>query len=157
MMRFAGLLSVSAGLVLGGCATDQSQEDRMDEVPPQIVLGNGEYNKVQLQGATRNGSVMTFPSVTIARDGFVVMHPFRDEKPVRNEYVGATLVRAGTTSNVTVDVGAVPQTGQNFIVMLHNDMNSDGVFDFGDGVTVPDEPTFEGNRLVALPFAAPAD
>ncbi len=156
-MRILPSLSVAAMLVLAGCATDQSREDRKDEVPPQIVLGNGERNAITLEGATRSGSVMTFPSVMIERDGFVVMHPFRDDRPVRTEYVGATFVKAGTTANVSVDVGAAPAVGQNFIVMLHNDMNNDGVFDFGDGVTVPDEPTFEGNRLVALPFAAPAE
>lgn len=156
-MRNFGWVGVVAGLALAGCATDQSREERKDKVPPQIVLGNGERNAVILEGATRSGSVLTFPSVMIERDGFVVMHPFRDNKPVRTEYVGATFVKAGITANVSVDVGAVPATGQNFIVMLHNDMNNDGVFDFGDGVTVPDEPTFEGNRLVALPFAAPAE
>lgn len=156
-MRFVTVFGVVAGLFLAGCATDQSQEDRVDETPPEIVLGNGQRNAITLVGATRSGSVLTFPSVMIERDGFVVMHPFRNEKPVRNEYVGATFVKAGTTANVAVDVGVVPQTGENFIVMLHNDMNNDGQFDFGDGLTVPDEPTFEGNRLIALPFAAPAE
>ena len=47
------------------------------------------------------------------------------------------------------------QSGDMFVIMLHYDVNKDGIFDFNDGVTVPDAPVFEGNRLIALRFAAP--
>lgn len=123
-----------------------------------ITLGNGEDNAIQTDGITRSGAIFTVPEVTIAKQGWAVMHPFRDGAPVRNEYVGATLVKAGTTENVTIDVETVPSEGDMFILMLHNDENQDGVFDFGNGEDdVPDAPTFEGEMLIAHPIPAPAD
>lgn len=123
--------------------------------PSQITLGNGERNNVALKGSTRMGAVFTFPNVNLDKAGFLVMHPFKDGKPVQTEYVGATPLSAGAHTDVDITVSSSPQTGDNFIVMLHYDVNEDGIFDFNDGVTVPDSPVFEGTRMVAMRYTAP--
>ena len=56
--------------------------------------------------------------------------------------------------NVSVTVNEPPSSGENYILMLHWDVNQDQIFDFGDGITVPDAPLFEGNLMVAFPFQA---
>jgi len=121
----------------------------------KIVTGNGENNFIILDGASRDRSTFTFSEVTIDKDGFLVMHPFRDGKPVQTEYVGAVPITAGTHKNVPITINTQPVTGDNFIVMLHYDMNTDKIFDFNDGVTVPDAPVFEGHTLVALRYSVP--
>jgi len=121
----------------------------------QIVTGNGEHNYITLDGAFRTGDQFTFPEVTLSKDGFLVFHPFRDGAPVQTEYVAAKALPAGSHIDVTIDVTDNPQTGDMYIVMLHYDMNRDGVFDFNDGVDVPDAPVFEGRTLVALRYETP--
>lgn len=158
-VAFAGV----ASLALAACQqaeTDAEQKNEEAAAPAvdesQITLGNGEKNSITTEGITRSGATFTIPELTIERAGFLVMHPFRDGEPVRNEYVGAQAVAAGTSENVTIDVSDDPAEGDMYIVMLHFDMNEDGMFDFGDGETVPDAPALEGTTLIAHPIAAPA-
>lgn len=133
----------------------QMQSSPATPDPSQITLGNGKLNNVTLDGSSRSGSTFTFPNVNLDKPGFLVMHPFKDGTPVQTVYVGATPLSAGAHSDVNITVSSSPQTGDNFIVMLHYDMNEDGIFDFNDGVTVPDAPIFEGKTLVALRYTAP--
>jgi len=121
----------------------------------KIVTGNGENNFIILEGASREGSTFSFPEVTIDKDGFLVIHPFKDGKPVQTEYVGAVPVAAGTHKDVAITIDRDISSGENFIIMLHYDMNTDKIFDFNDGVTVPDVPVFEGQTLVALRYKVP--
>ena len=121
----------------------------------KMTIGNGERNNIQLDGARRISEAFLFPRVEIDKPGFLVMHPFRDGKPVQTEYVGATPLSAGVTNDVVIRVSDEPETGDMYIVMLHYDVNDDRVFDFGDGKTVPDKPVFEGMNLVALRYQAP--
>ena len=121
----------------------------------QIKTGNGERNYIVLDGASRNGAVFTFREVSIDAPGWLVIHPFRDGVPVQTEYVGATLLAEGKTADAQITVDPAPETGEMMIVMLHYDMNRDGVFDFNDGVTVPDAPVFEDGVLIALRYQAP--
>lgn len=153
-------LAIAAILgVLTACADKDTATDTKAKAPKmdhsKIVTGNGTENYITLEGSTRSNAAFTFPNVTINKAGFLVMHPFRDGKPVQTEYVGAVPVRTGTNSNVAIAVDPAPQTGDMYIVMLHYDINEDGVFDFGDGVTVPDAPVFEGHTLVALRYETP--
>jgi len=155
-------------LTLAACSTPDSNEatyQATGEQPkaeansntPSIVTGNGQRNNIQLEGASRKGATFTFPRVEIDKNGWLVMHPFSDGKPVPTVYVGHTPVKSGVTENVDIFLGEAPPAGTMFIVMLHYDANDDGVFDFNDGITVPDAPVFEGNKLIALRYAAPAD
>ena len=66
-------------------------------------------------------------------------------------------MEAGVNNDVLLTLDDYPSAGEPMIVMLHTDANSDGAFQFGDGITVPDAPVIEGNTLVALPSAAPEE
>ncbi len=157
------VLGLTGAVMLAACQPVETEpaieEPAVDAAPNEadITLGNGEYNAITTEGITRAGSVLTVPNVTIEQNGWLVMHPFKDGEPVRDKYVGSTLVPAGSNDNVTIDVGDLPTEGDMFIIMLHSDANDDGVFDFGDGKTVPDAPVFEGTTMIAHPIPAPAD
>ncbi len=141
----------ASGLMMGAAnGQDVPKVDRS-----QISLGNGANSSIDIEGAVQNGSDYTFRSVTIDKNGWLVMHPFKDGKPVGTVYVGHTYVEKGTTENVTISVSNNPGPNEPYIVMLHYDMNDDGVFDFNDGVTVPDAPVFEGTTMIAHRFISP--
>lgn len=129
---------------------DHAPKPAMDH--SKIVTGNGENNYIILEGAHRTGDTFTFPEVVLSKPGFLVFHPFKDGAPVQTEYVGAKALAGGVHKDVSINVTDGPETGDMYIVMLHYDMNEDGVFDFGDGVDVPDAPVFEGHTLVALRY-----
>ncbi|MEM9600309.1 MAG: nuclear transport factor 2 family protein [Pseudomonadota bacterium] len=120
-----------------------------------IVLGNGTDNRIVLEGMRRTGPSLTVSSVTAAQDSFLVLHPFVDGTPVQTDYVGSVFVPKGISEDVNVRLDSEPTTGEPFIIMLHHDANEDRLFQFGDGVTVPDVPVFEGNTLIALRMQAP--
>ena len=136
-------------------ATAEAKTDTSKMDHSKIVTGNGKNNFIILDGAIRNEATFTFPEVTLDKDGFLVMHPFKDGKPVQTEYVGAVPIAAGSHKDVSVTIDTPTKSGDNFIVMLHYDMNRDKIFDFNDGITVPDAPVFEGHTLVALRYTAP--
>ncbi|CAK9039448.1 ATPase [Durusdinium trenchii] len=125
------------------------------EAAPQIKTGNGVNNYIVLEEAARDGATFTFRKVAIERQGFLVFHPFENGAPVPTVYVGVEPLAAGVHEDVSITINEAPETGEMFVVMLHYDMNEDGVFDFNDGVDVPDAPVFEGDTLVALRFVAP--
>ena len=156
---FKHTIVLMGAAALAGCSEnvettkEKATEPKMDHA--KIVTGNGENNHISLDGAYRTEATFTFPNVTLAKDGFLVFHPFKDGKPVQTEYVAAKALSGGSHDNVSIDVSDGPKTGDMYIVMLHFDMNEDGVFDFNDGVTVPDAPVFEGQTLVALRFQTP--
>jgi len=148
---------VFALLTACGAETKLSEKEPASESKPKmdhskIVTGNGENNFITLKGAYRTGDIFTFPEVTLSKDGFLVFHPFKDGKPVQTEYVAAKALSGGAHKDVSIHVEDKPETGDMYIVMLHYDMNEDGIFDFNDGVDVPDAPVFEGHILVALPY-----
>lgn len=146
---------------------------------PAIELGNGEKNWIIVEGLTRSadatyteqritssssavrrgdGATLTFKEVHIDGDGWLVLHPFMDGKPNGDWVAGYTFVESGTNEDVSVTLNPAPKPGTMFLVMLHSDSNSDGVFDFvfvEDGINVEDRAVFEGNRMVAHVFAAP--
>lgn len=167
IMKTHVFLSIVTILIFAGCqaSTEPSPQDHVHEGadsadkpvfdPSKIITGNGENNYIKLENASRKGSVFTFSEVMIAQKGFLVMHPFRNGQPVQTEYVGAVPVPMGLSLNVEIPVTVDVESGDKFIVMLHKDMNQDGEFDFGDGITVPDAPVFEGYRLVALRYEIP--
>lgn len=146
---------------------------------PAITMGNGEKNWIVMDGLARSadatyteqritsggtavrrgdGATLTFKEVHIEGDGWLVLHPFIDGKPNGDWVAGYTFVEGGTNTNVSVTLNPAPEPGTMFLVMLHSDSNSDGVFDFvfvEDGINVEDRAVFEGNRMVAHVFPAP--
>ena len=176
MMKLSVGISLALGLALALSLPAQAQEDAD---PPAITLGNGEMNWIVVEGVTRSadstyteqritsgasairrgdGTTLTFPEVQIDGDGWLVIHPFIDGKPNGDYVAGYTFVESGTSSDVAVTINPAPEAGTMYLVMLHSDSDSDGVFDFvfvEDGVNVEDRAVFEGTRMVAHVFAVP--
>ncbi|MDJ0789071.1 MAG: hypothetical protein QNK05_19870 [Myxococcota bacterium] len=134
-------------------------EDAGSAEAPKLTMGNGAANSIATEGLTREGRTFVFPEVTIQADGWLVLHPFRDGKPVGEIYVGATFLAAGTHENVSITVQTAPEPtpGTAFLVMLHSDVNEDGTFDFVfvDERNVADKAVFEGTTMIAHVIAAP--
>ncbi len=128
-----------------------------EEQAAKISLGNGENNSITVEGVSRDGSILTFPQVTIDGNGWLVMHPFEDGKPNGDKYVAATYVTDGANKDVSIEVYKGIESGENFIVMLHRDVNENKVLDFVfvDDKNVMDTAVFEGTRMIAHVIAAP--
>lgn len=151
MMRF---LLISAVTLVQATCTSQAG----DTVPPGIAAitpGNGSLNQIDLNGLERHGATLIVADVLSATPAFLVVHPFANGQPVREDYVAATPIPAGASTDVPLLLDGEVPAGTPMIVMLHEDVNRDGVFQFGDGITVPDRPVIEGTTLIALPTEAP--
>jgi len=124
--------------------------------PPRekITMGNGVDNIITTDGFLQDQKTFTFSEVKIKGNGWLVMHPFKDGKPVPTVYVGNTYIKHGINKNVEVTVKDLPKSEENYILMLHWDVDQDKEFDFGDGITVLDAPVFEGNKMIAFRFSA---
>ncbi len=117
-------------------------------------MGNGTDSFIITEDFKQSGSTFTFKEIKIKGNGWLVLHPYKDGKPNPTVYVGASYVKHGSNKDVSITVESPPQSEENYIIMLHWDVNQDKVFDFGDGITVPDAPLFEGNQMIAFPFQA---
>ena len=144
-------------LTLAGLQTSSAAEPSAPAEAPTMTTGNGETNWIVTEGATRDGATFSFREVRIDGNGWLVMHPFKDGKPVGNVYVGATYLEDGENRNVAIKVDSLPEAGEMFIVMLHRDVNENHVFDFVfvDEINVLDKAVFEGTKMIAHTFAAP--
>ena len=149
------VLACSASLALMGCAAPATLAPPAPTTP--ITLGNGDANWIVTQGATRDGATFTFREIHIDGNGWLVLHPFEDGRPVGHVYVGATYLTNGENLDVEISVDTVPPPGEMFLVMLHRDVNENREFDFVfiDERNVLDRAVFEGTRMIAHPFAAP--
>ncbi|MEM9406204.1 MAG: hypothetical protein AAGA81_09230 [Acidobacteriota bacterium] len=118
----------------------------------QISMGNGEKSSIQTEGMKVEGRSLTFTEVMLDEPGWLVLHPFEDGAPQGKIYVGARYLPAGTHENVTIDVTTAPEpeTGTNFVVMLHSDVDRDETFDFVfvDERNVADKAVFEGSTMI---------
>ena len=128
-----------------------------EEAPAGFSMGNGEQSWIKTEGATREGKVLTFKEVRISRNGWLVMHPFENGTPNGDKYVAATYVESGTNNNVEIEVYKGAETGEMFIVMLHHDLNENGVFDFVfvNDRNVMDRAVFEGPRMIGHAIPSP--
>jgi len=165
---------LALAIALGTAANAQEASEA-----PSMTLGNGEANWIKVDDVTRSadstyteqrittersavrrgdGTTLTFSEVHIDGDGWLVIHPFIDGKPNGDYVAGYTFVESGTSKDVSVTINPAPESGTMYIVMLHSDSNSDGIFDFvfvDDGVNVEDRAVFEGSRMIAHIFAVP--
>jgi hypothetical protein len=130
-----------------------------DESPaaPEIALGNGEANWIVVEGLSRDHATLTFSEVRIDGNGWLVLHPFKDGKPVGDLYVGHTYIEDGDNRNVEITLDAEPAAGDMFIVMLHRDVNENQKFDFVfvDEVNVLDKAVFEDSVMIAHAIPVP--
>jgi hypothetical protein len=154
-MRLLATLSILVFLMLPG-ATALAEAAKPADAP-KMTTGNGKANWIIVDGAKRDGATFTFSKVLIDGNGWLVMHPFKDGKPVGEIYVGATYLKKGESNDVAVTVDSLPKTGDMFIVMLHSDVNENQEFDFVfvDERNVLDKAVFEGNVMIAHAIAAP--
>ena len=123
-----------------------------------MTTGNGEKNWILVDGVKRSSATFTFREAHIDGNGWLVIHQIVDGKPVGEKYLGATYIASGTTANLAVTVTDYsPKAGEPFVVMLHRDVNENKVFDFifVDPPHVLDKAVFEGDKMIALTFAAP--
>ena len=154
-MRTLGLSLMLLTLV--GLQTSSFAESPAPAEAPTLTTGNGKANWIVTEGATRDGATFSFREVRIDGTGWLVMHPFKDGKPVGKVYVGATYLEDGENRDVAITVDSLPEPGEMFIVMLHRDVNENKVFDFVfvDERNVLDKAVFEGTKMIAHHFAAP--
>jgi hypothetical protein len=61
-----------------------------------------DHLNIKVEGLTVNGADVTFPSVLIDKDGFIVLHEVQNGDIVLPQSIGHAAVSAGTTENVTV-------------------------------------------------------
>lgn len=149
--RFVAVISTALLVLVAACASETPPP------APKISFGNGEANWIVVEGATREGATFTFREVSIAGNGWLVMHPFKEGRPVGAVYVGATYIKTGTNRDVPITVSEEPAPGTMFLVMLHSDVNENQEFDFVfvDERNVLDKAVFEGTTMIAHPIAAP--
>lgn len=123
----------------------------------QVGLGNGEANWIIVDGVTRKGDTLTFSEVHIDGNGWLVLHPFANGKPVGDRYVGSTYIASGDNRGVEIQLDSEPATGDAFIVMLHRDVNENQEFDFVfvDEINVLDKAVFEGRTMIAHRISVP--
>ena len=124
---------------------------------PQITIGNGAKNWINVEGVSRNGGTLTFSEVQIEGDGWLVIHPFEEGAPNGDKYVAATFLEDGKNLNVDIEVYKGLTTGEMFIVMLHQDSNENEVLDFVfvDEQNVMDRAVFEGSTMIGHAIPAP--
>jgi len=152
------LLALVVGFVaLAGLSVGSAEEPPAPAEAPKITMGNGQANWIVTEGAKREDATFTFREVRIDGNGWLVMHPFRDGKPVGDVYVGATYLKSGESRDVAITVKEAPEPGEMFIVMLHRDVNENREFDFVfvDERNVVDKAVFEGTTMIAHGIAAP--
>ena len=144
--------------LLTACTHVDAETPYEDPAPqPAMTIGNGESNWIVVEDVIRDGNVLTFSDVTIDGNGWLVIHPFEDGKPNGDKYVAATFVADGTNEDVDIEVYKGLETGEMFVVMLHRDLNENGVLDFVfvDDTNVMDKAVFEGNRMIAHMIPSP--
>ncbi len=154
-----------AGLTFGFCAAllASCQADPVSELvdtsvaTPAVTPGNGETNVITLDGLSRVGSTLYVPKVKSETPAFLVVHPFVDGAPLREDYNAAAFIPAGNSENIGLLLDERPDFGDRVIVMFHEDVNRDGEFQFGDGISVPDAPVIEGTTMIALPAFIPEE
>jgi hypothetical protein len=98
-------------------------------------------------GPQMAGSSVTVDSVTIEKDGFLVIHAMKDGKPVVPASIGHVALKAGTTKNVVVELTEATSTGDVVLTMLHTDDGTMGDYSFPDG----DAPVIVDGKPVVSP------
>lgn len=120
-------------------------------------IGNGESNWITVENIKKQGNTLIFPEVQIEGDGWLVIHPFMNGAPNGDRVVGRTFLKAGTNSDVEIEIPKGIAVGEMMIVMLHSDSNQNGEFDFIfiDERNVMDLAVFEGTTMIGHAIPAP--
>ncbi len=95
------------------------------------------------------GKTLTVDSVSIADDGWLVVHAIVDGAPVVPASIGHAAVKAGTTKNVVVELSEPVEAGSKVLTMLHVDKGTIGEYEFpGD-----DHPVMQGDKPIVQPLS----
>jgi hypothetical protein len=109
-----------------------------------------DHLNIEAEGVAVDGAMVTFPSVKIDKDGFLVLHAVQGGEVVVPASIGHVMVPAGTTMDVTVTADYPLAAGEDYVAMLHYDTDGDGMYAFGEGMTDVDGPALnaEGQPYV---------
>ena len=100
------------------------------------------------------GSRVTVAGVSVAEDGFVVVHASDDEgKIVAPASIGHVAVVAGDHAAVEVSLAREVAAGERLYVMLHRDTGTLGEYAFGPGSVEVDPPLVVDGKPVVRPVA----
>ncbi len=99
---------------------------------------------IDAENAEVNGTKITFPAVKIDKPGFVVIHAIKNGQPVIPSSIGHTMVEAGDSTDVVVEVDSTDTEG--YLAMLHYDTDGDGVYSFGESRTDVDGPALTAKK-----------
>lgn len=140
----SGLLVLA--FLLAGCSPEASPAAKVSL--PESTEATGEMISPAVEVLDQeiaNGSV-TIPTVSLAADGWVVIHTINEEgKP--GSVIGYAPAPAGTSNNITVEIDEAQVTPKLF-AMLHVDAGIAGTYEFpGD-----DTPVMDGDAVVVKPF-----
>lgn len=107
---------------------------------------------IKADDQTAMGRTVTIGSVMIPSDGFVVVHTVKDGKVLAPQSIGHTMVRAGSTKDVKVELEYAPRAGEDYVAMLHEDTGQKGKYEFGPGMTDVDLPVMKDSKPVVDGF-----
>ncbi|MBL8132529.1 MAG: hypothetical protein JNL42_11785 [Anaerolineae bacterium] len=146
-MMFA-MLHVDTGIV------GEYEFGRVEGVDGPVVVDGAvvtpPFNAAIIDGHDQflDGDSVTIDSVTIAQDGFLVIHA--GDASSFGAVLGVTPVSAGTTADVTVEVAADGRTSVLW-PMLHVDTGAVGTYEFGT-VEGADGPVIVNGRVATAPI-----
>lgn len=109
-------------------------------------------NAIDTSNVMFNGSEVTFDSVMIEQDGYIVIHTILDGQVVAPESIGHTALTSGANTDVTVTTEYDLVEGENYVAMLHVESNDNGTYDFGIGNTDVDTPVMADGAAVTAQF-----
>lgn len=108
---------------------------------------------IDAKNVSIEGESFVFAKVMAAKDGYLVIHAVgSDGQPVVPGSIGHTPVKAGENVNVMVRVEGGAKSGKDYVVMLHDETNGNGTYDFGEGSTTVDTPSMMGDKMAAEAF-----
>lgn len=114
-----------------------------------VTLGAGaaqaDHLSITVPGASFKGDTITFPAVMTDKPGWLVIHAVEDGQPVIPASIGHTMIPAGTSTDVTVQLDQRVMKGSDYLVMLHYETNGNGAYDFGPGNTADDLPAMKAD------------
>lgn len=156
-IKIAALIAALCAATAPAQATEDPAQTSAANSTPRVTMGNGAQNWIITDGATRTGSTLTFPEVQIEKSGWLVLHPFENGKPNGNVVAAYAPLAQGTSKDVEITLEQEPSRGDLFIVMLHEDKNKNGAFDFVfiNEREVVDAAVFEASTMIGHVYSTP--
>lgn len=97
-------------------------------------------------------NAVTVSHVVMPSDGFVVIHAVTDGQVMAPQSIGHTMVKAGESTDVSVELEYAPPAGESYVAMLHEDTGEKGAYEFGPDNTEVDKPVVKDGKPVTVKF-----